>query len=134
MAKKKKKAPKKAAAAAPAGSPCDQGDEMLPLPLRVAASDVLTFSFFLCKTAGLLFVDVDAKRVAEGKVVDRLDVTLPGMKPGTHSVVWTWMPATEPWRSKTEIAAADAVKFRLKKASDSSFPVPRGFAILEVMP
>jgi hypothetical protein len=56
------------------------------------------------------------------------------MAPGVHTLVWSALLAGENWQTRTEVLVNDTPVFRQRKSlAGSTFPVNRGFVVLEVV-
>lgn len=128
---------KTAAANVAAPTRCEQGGPEIipPGPIRVRQADVVTFVLFVCKSPARVRLDLDTTVLTDSQVVDGMSKTLPAMAPGIHALIWSELFAAEDWQTRTEVLVNDTPAFRQRKSSaGSTFPVNRGFVVLEVVP
>ncbi|HXU45104.1 MAG TPA: hypothetical protein VN783_06230 [Thermoanaerobaculia bacterium] len=101
--------------------PLHQGE---PVNLRVV----------LCESAFRVRVHLDGKVIFDQSgLKDQVDILLPPLSPGFHSLTWSFLAASDPWHTRSEVQVSDLVRFALNKGSDSSVPSNNLAVILQVI-
>jgi hypothetical protein len=127
------------AAAAP--SLCDAGGpEIQVMRVRVRPADVIDFSGWVCNTAARIRVVVtDSTTGVEQVIIDQMGLskataTLPRLSPGDFTLLWSYLVASTPWQTRTEVAINGTNRYVHRKGSNSNDPFLRGLLLIEVMP
>jgi hypothetical protein len=122
-----------------AASMCDAGGpEVQVMGVRVKPADVIDFSAWICNTAARIRLVVTDSTGVEQVIIDQMGLskataTLPSLSPGTFTLLWSYLVASNPWQTRTEVAINGTNRFVHRKASDSNDPFLRGFLLIEVV-
>jgi hypothetical protein len=125
---------------AAAASMCDAGGpEIQVMRVRVKPADVIDFSAWVCNTAARIRVVVTDSTSVDQVIIDQTGLskataTLPSLSAGTFTLLWSYLVASTPWQTRTEVAINGTNRFVHRKGSDSNDPFLRGFLIIEVVP
>jgi len=123
-----------------APSLCEQGGgEIQAMGLRVKANDIIDVSTFICNTAALIRVTLTDAAGNDQRLIDQVgasqaSATLPVLGPGFHTLVWSYINASSPWQTRTQVVVNGTTRFLQRKSSDGNNPFLRGFLSLEVVP
>lgn len=127
-------------AAADQQTRCEQGGPEIPAAIvLLRPSDVVDFSFFMCRTNARIRVFLtrhlspDRELLVDETGRDVISILLPPLAPGRHLLFWSFLGAGEDWQTRAELAVNGLTRFRHRKSSASDDPVNRGFLFLEVV-
>lgn len=130
---------KKSPAAAPAApaipTRCDQGGpEMNVGIISLHQGDPVDLNLVLCKAAFDVRVFLDAQLLVRQVANDGLQVTLPPLAAGFHTLTWTYLAAGTPWQVRSDVLVNGVVRFRIRKGDPASDMASNNIAIfLEVL-
>lgn len=130
-----KKTPATAAAASPMPTRCDQGGpEMKVGIISLHQGEPVDLNLVLCKAAFDVRVFLDAQLLVREVVNDGLEVTLPPLAAGVHTLNWTYLAAGTPWQVRSEVLVNGIVRFRIRKGDPGSDMASNNLAVfLEVL-
>jgi hypothetical protein len=122
-----------------AASVCEDGGPEIPaMSIRVRPDDIIDFSAFVCNTAARIRVVVtDSTTGVDQVIIDQIGLskasaTLPRLRPGPFTLLWSYIGASAPWQTRTEVAVNGTNRFLHRKGSGSDDPFLRGFLLIEV--
>jgi hypothetical protein len=120
-------------------SVCEEGGpEIAAMEIRVRPDDIIDFSAWVCNTAPRIRVVVTNTTTRVSQVIidqmglSKVSVTLPRLSPGSFTLSWSYIGASVPWQTRTEVAVNETNRFVHRKTSDSNDPFLRGFLHIEV--
>jgi hypothetical protein len=128
----------KSAAAAVGAQPstrCDEGGQENQIGiLSFHQGDTVDLHLVLCNAAFDIRVFLDDQLLIPPQSVnDELNVTLPPLAAGTHSLTWTYIAAGDSWKVRSEILVDGIVRFLMRKGTDSTMASNNVAVLLEVL-
>src|SRR5882757_10686770 len=92
------------------------GPEIQVMGVRVRAADVIDFSAWVCNTSARIRVVVTDSTSVDQVVIDQMGLskataTLPRLSPGSFTLLWSYIGASVPWQTRTEIAVNGTNRF-----------------------
>ena len=114
-------------------SPCDDGEEKDVAIVHVRQGQHVNLRVVLCNSLFRVRVFRDATVIFDqANLQDEVNVPVAGLTPGAHSLVWAFLAASSPWKTRSEVSVDGNVKFCLKKGTDSSIPSNQLVVFLQV--
>lgn len=107
-------------AAAP--SPCDEGEEKDVTFIQVRQGQSVNLRVVLCSSLFRVRVFRDTTVIFdEENLRDEVNVPVEGLTPGFHRLIWGFLAASSPWKTRSEVSVDGTIEFCLKKGNDSGF-------------
>jgi len=116
------------------------GPEIQVMGIRIKPTDVVDFNAWSCGSSANITVDIldsagTPTPLANQQGATHVGVTLPALVPGDYVLVWSFIQASTPWKTRVEVAVNGTDRFRHRKdSSTSATPFLRGFLLLQVVP
>lgn len=120
-------------ALAMAPSPCDEGEENDVTFIQVRQGQAVNLRVVLCTSPFRVRVFLDQTVIFdEENLRDEVNVPVGGLTPGFHRLIWGFLAAASPWKTRSEVSVDGSVEFCLRKGSDSSVPSNQLAVFLQV--
>jgi hypothetical protein len=114
-------------------SPCDQGEERDVAIVHVRQGQRVNLRVVLCNAPFRVRVFRNQTVIFdEENLRDEVNVPIEGLTAGGHSLVWAFLAAGTPWKTRSEVTVDDNLEFCLKKGTDSSIPSNQLVIFLQV--
>jgi len=110
---------------------CDEGGgEMVFGIISLHQGEPVDLNLVLCLSAFDLRVFLDDKVLFAQVVQNGINLTLPPLAPGLHSLTWTFIAASKPWKVRNEVLVSGLVRFRMRKSDPGSTMASNNLALL----
>lgn len=127
-------APNQEGAAAAQLSRCDEGTEIEAAIVPLQMGQNVNLRVVLCGSAFRLRVFLKSDVIFDqSDLQDEVNLLLPPLSPGFHSLVWAYLPVSSPWKTRSEVSVNGLVRFCLKKGSTSDVASNQLMLLLQVV-
>lgn len=100
-----------------------QGQEIDVGIVSAHEEEAVNLRLVLCKTSFRIRIFLDSKLIFdEEDVEDQLDLLLPPLSRGFHSLTWSYLPDADEWGTRSEVQVEGHARFALNKGDTSNFP------------
>lgn len=114
-------------------SPCDDGEEKDVAIVRVQQGQLVNLRVVLCNSLFRVRVFRDQTKIFDEEGLrDEVNVPVEGLTPGPHSLVWAFLAASSPWKTRSEVSVDGNIEFCLKKGTHSSISSNQLVVFLQV--
>lgn len=114
-------------------SPCDDGEENDVAIVHVRLGQRVNLRVVLCNSLFRVRVFRDQTVIFDQQGLrDEVNVPVEGLTRGAHSLVWAFLAASSPWKTRSEVSVDGNIEFCLKKGTDSSIPSNQLVVFLQV--
>lgn len=96
--------------------------------------DPVNLHMVFCESAFRLRIHLDGQVIFDQSgLQDQVDVLLPPLNAGFHSLTWSYLAASDPWHARSEVQVSGLMRFALNKGSDSTMPSNNLAVLLRVV-
>lgn len=115
-------------------SRCDEGTEIKVAIVPLQAGQSVNLRVVLCGSAFRVRVFLNDNVIFDQSgLQDEAGILLPPLSPGFHSLVWSYLPVSSPWKTRSEVSVNGLIRFCLKKGSASDVASNQLMVLLQVV-